>query len=160
MSKAAVPAFALLCALILDAQRDYTRRKVPETKPPACAPAAICFSGEVSANQEFHKTLNVDLEFVLSPGWTITIRPNRPEGDCDEMASVVNAPYRAHRDLNIDTSYGWKAEWEVSSLGTSRLGTGRLWITNSKITHADDTSEDQLGKIEWMKFSVEITLPR
>jgi hypothetical protein len=38
-------------------------------------------------------------------------------------------------------------------------GTGRLWITDSKISHSSDTPE-KLGKIQWMAFSVEIRLPR
>jgi hypothetical protein len=159
---------------------------------PECRSGAICFSGEVSEGQEFRKTLNAELEFVLAGGFGIAIAPKRPEGDCQEFASVVNSPYRAHRALDIDTSYGWTAEDEVSwsprefrfvtnctdlrtesdrlsivlwpyyatpqkyeeamaKLGTSPLGKGRLWITDSRI---------KLDKIEWMKFSVEIVLPR
>jgi hypothetical protein len=137
---------------------------------------------------------------VLERGWNIGVVPARAEGDCREFASVVNAPYRAHRSLYIDTSYGWRAEDEVSysprefrfvtncgdyrtesgrlnivmwpytatqqkyeeamaKLGTSPLGTGRLWITHSKIDHSRDTPVDKLGKITWMRFSVEIKLP-
>jgi hypothetical protein len=121
------------------------------------------------------------------------------KGDCRELASVVNPPYRAHRDLYIDTSYGWTAEDEVSkprefrfvtnctdyrteaerlnivlwpytarqqkyeealaNLGTSLLGKGRLWITDSRISHAGDTPDEKLGKITWMTFSVEIRMP-
>ena len=51
----------------------------------------------------------------LTPGWNITIVPAHPEGSCDEFASVLNPPYRAHRDLYIDRSYGWTAEEEVAS---------------------------------------------
>lgn len=175
-------------------------RKVSGTEKPTCSPGAICFSGKVSDGEEFRKTLNAELEFVLKPGWNITIAPKRPEGRCDEFASVVNAPYRAHRDLYIDTSYAWTAEQEVSTsprefrfvtnctdyrmeasrldivmwpytatqqkydealakLGTSALGKGCLWITNSKISHAGDTPDEKLGKIEWMTFTVEIKLP-
>ena len=165
-----------------------------------CSPGAICFSGEVFEGQEFRNTLNEELAFVLEPGWNIAVVPNRPEGDCREFASVVNAPYRAHRDLYVDTSYGWTAEQEVSTsprefrfvtnctdyqieserlgivlwgnkvtqqkyeeamarLGTLASGKGRLWITDSRITHSDDTPDNKLGKIQWMKFTVEIRLP-
>jgi hypothetical protein len=48
----------------------------------------------------------------------------------------------------------------LAKLGSSTKGKGRLWITDSKISHADDTDEDKLGPIEWMRFSVEIELPR
>ena len=201
MSKSAILALLLFCALIANGQSvGRSPRKVPGTEKPACSPTAICFAGTVSEGQEFRKTLNTGLEFVLAPAWNITIVPRRPEGDCRELASVVNPPYRAHRDLYIDTSYGWTAEEEVASspreflfvtnctdyrtesarlnivmwpytatqekyeealakLGTSPLGKGRLWITDSRISHTGDTSDEKLGKIEWMKFSVEILLP-
>jgi hypothetical protein len=57
--------------------------------------------------------INSSLDFVLEPGWTITVVPRQAEGDCKEFASVVNAPYRAHRQLYIDATYGWTAEDEV-----------------------------------------------
>ena len=173
---------------------------MPGIDKPVCSPGAICFSGEVSEGEEFRKALNNKLEFVLQRGWTIAVVPKTPEDNCQEFASVVNAPYRAHRDLYIDMSYGWTAEQETSAsprqfdfvtncadyrteserleivlwgnnvtqgkydeamakLGTSPLGTGRLWITGSKITHSGDTPNNKLGKITWMKFSVKIKLP-
>jgi len=190
------------CLLIAGAQSvKRMPRKALGTDRPACSPGAICFSGEVSEGAAFRKTLNTELEFVLQPGWSIAVVPARPESDCREFASVVNGPYRAHRDLYIDMSYGWTAEDEVSTsprefrfvtncadyrteserlnmvlwpytatkqkyeeafdkLGTSAAGKGRLWITDSKISHSRDTPDEKLGKIEWMKFTVEITLPR
>jgi hypothetical protein len=169
---------------------------------PACSRRAICFSGEVSADEAFRKSINAELEFVLAPGWTITIVPKKTEADCPEFASVVNPPYRAHRALYIDASYGRTTEDEVSDtprefrfvtncadfrteserlsivlwpyyaptprsydealakLGTSPLGKGRLWITDSRITHSGDTPDSKASVIEWMKFTVEIILPR
>jgi len=201
MSKRAALAIFLFCVQIADGQSvGRATRKVPGTNKPACPVGAICFTGEVSEGQEFRKSLNSDLEFVLEPGWSIAVVPKRPEGDCQEFASVVNAPYRAHRDLDIDASYEWTAEQEVSSsprefrfvtncadyriederlgivlwpytatprkvqeamakLGISPLGKGRLWITDSRIGHANDTPGEKPGRIEWMKFSVEIVLP-
>jgi hypothetical protein len=82
---------------------------------PVCALGAICFSGKVAAGQEFRHKLTPELEFGLQPGWNIAIVPTRPQGDCREFASVVNPPYRAHRSLYIDMSYGWTAEQEVST---------------------------------------------
>ena len=205
MSKPAIFLLTLLCVLTVHAQSSLTApRKLPGADKPVCSPGAICFLGTVSEGEEFHKTLNTELEFVLQPGWTIAIVPKRPEGNCQEFASVVNPPYRAHRRLDIDTGYGWTAEQEVSvsprefrfvtncadyrteaerldtvlwpdtatpqkqqkydealaKLGTSPLGTGRLWITGSKVTHSGDTPDNKLGKIVWMKFTVEIRLPR
>jgi len=192
---------AVIGAVLASAQvLTHAAVKKPGQSRPECSPDAICFGGEVSAGQEFRKLLNAELEFVLQPSWTIAVTPKHAEGDCQEFASVVNAPYRAHRDLNIDVSYGWSAEAEVSAsprqfrfvrncvdyrteferlnavlwpytvspakyeealakLGTSPLGKGRLWITDSRVSHADDTPDKKLGKIEWMKFSVEIALP-
>jgi hypothetical protein len=132
--------------------------------------------------QEFRRALNSDLEFVLEPGWTIAIIPKQPVGECREFAYAVNAPYHQHRDLDINVTYGWTAEDEVSAsprtfrfltncsdqqteaerldtvlwggsvtrqkydealskLGTSSLGQGSLWITDSRISHSGDTSE-------------------
>jgi hypothetical protein len=68
----------------------------------------------VSQGEEFRKSLNSELEFVLLPGWTITIVPTKSEADCGEFASLVNSPYHEHKDLFIDTSYGHTAEQEVS----------------------------------------------
>ncbi len=199
MRTSAVFALLLFCALMASAQSvGRMARKVPGR--PVCSPGAICFSGKVSEGEEFRKTLNGELEFVLEPGWEITIVPKRLEGDCKELASVVNAPYRAHRDLEIDTSYGWTAQEAVAAsprefrfvtncsdyrteserlnivlwpytttpqkvdealakLGSSPLGKGRLWITASRTSHQGDTPDEKLGKIEWMAFTVEVTLP-
>jgi hypothetical protein len=201
--KAAILAFSLFCALATDAQSiKKTPRKMSRKDKPVCSPGAICFSGKVSEGEVFRKTLNSELDFVLEPGWgwTITIVTRRPEDGCAELASVVNPPYRGHRDLNLDTSYGVTAEEEVSNsprefgfvtncndfrvederlmivlgytatpqkadealekLGTSALGKGRLWITDSRISHARDTPDEKRGKIESMSFTVEVRLPR
>ncbi len=47
----------------------------------------------------------------------------------------------------------------MEKLGTSAGGIGRIWITDSKVSHTDDTPDHNHGKIQWMKFSVEILLP-
>ena len=191
----------LICSSVAGSQGiNRTQHKDPGIVKPVCSPGAICFSGRVSHGIEFRKELNADLDFVLKPGWTITVVPKMPNDGCDEFASVVNPPYRAHRALYIDTSYGWTAEEEVTTsprkfgfvtncsdyrvesdrlaivmwpymapdkyaeavakLGTSKLGKGRVWITDSRTSHSGDTSENNLGKIEWMAFSVEIILPQ
>jgi hypothetical protein len=47
-----------------------------------------------------------------------------------------------------------------AKLGTSPLGTGRLWIEDSKITPGRDTGKpEDLGAIHWIKFKVEIKFP-
>ena len=52
-----------------------------------------------------------------------------------------------------------QVEEAQAKLGTSPLGKGRLWITGSKTSHANDTAHEILGRIDWMKFSAEIQLP-
>jgi hypothetical protein len=46
-----------------------------------------------------------------------------------------------------------------AKLGSSLVGTGHLWIIDSRISHANDTPDNKLGNIEWMRFTVEIRLP-
>jgi len=175
-------------------------RKIPSVEKPMCSPRAICFTGRVERGKEFRKELNSELEFVLEPGWTIAVMPKRPVGECTELASVVNAPYRAHRALDIDATYEWTAEMEagygarefrfvtncadykieserlstvlwgytstqqqydeaMAKLGSLARGKGRLWMTDSRISHSEDTAEDKKGFFEWMAFTVEILLP-
>jgi hypothetical protein len=205
MCKAGILLLSVCYACTADAQESRT---APRKRPPAnklmCSQGAICFSGKVSTGEEFRKELNSQLEFVLKPAWTISIEPKRREANCGdgEFANVENPPYRAHREIYINASYGWTAEQEVSvspcefdfvtncvdfrtesdrlsivlwpytaksekeydeamaKLGSVPLGKGRLWITGSKISHANDTPPDQIeGKIEWLQFSAEIMLP-
>ncbi len=166
---------------------------------------AICFSGEVSAGNEFHKDLNDNLGFALVGNWGIVVVPKVMEEGCDKESDftlAVNPPFRAHNELEIDEQYGWTAEDEVSDsprefsfvtnckdnrieserlqlvlwpyeakdqqeadkaladLGSSPLGTGKMWITASRISHIHDTPDDKSGTIEWMRFTVEIQLPK
>jgi hypothetical protein len=102
-------ALSLICAPLASSQ---SGQKAPG---PSCSRGAICFSDRVTRGQEFRRALNADLEFVLKPGWEIVIVPKRPSGGCQDLASVVNPPYRAHRQIYIDTTYGWTAEEEVSA---------------------------------------------
>ena len=114
MRKSLLPAVMLFSALSANAHTKTTVSRNTQASEPTCSPGAICFSGKVSEGDEFRKTLNNELEFVLRPGWTIAIVPRKPESDCQEFADVVNPPYHEHKDLFIDTSYGHTAEQEVS----------------------------------------------
>src|ERR1700674_1115830 len=98
MNRPAILGVALFATFNANGQTKVAPRKVPGTEKPACSQGAICFSGEVSQGGEFRKTLNTELEFSLLAGFEIAIVPKHPEGDCRELASVVNAPYRQHRD--------------------------------------------------------------
>jgi len=178
------------------------QQKAAKPNKPVCSARAICFSGEVSAGLEFRRTIDDQLDFVLSPanpGWKIQILPRTSDGDCNDFAAVVTGPFRYHSDLDIDMSYDTPAENEVSDSPrhfsfvtnckdyrkeSARLktelwpysftekeidkaaaengspeGTGRLWITGSRINHASDTTDDKVGTIDWMRFTVETRLP-
>ena len=39
-------------------------------------------------------------------------------------------------------------------------GQGRLWITDGRATHSHGINSKEQGAVEWMKFSVEIKLPK
>lgn len=150
MKRAVLLALPLICGLAAKAQSNGPAK-------PRCSPGATCFTGKVSAGEEFRKTLNAELEFVLKPGWTIAVAPTRPERNCDEFASVVNPPYRAHRDLYIDTSYGWTAEEEVSAsprefrfvtnCGDYRIEAARLDIVMWPYTATQQKYEEALAKL-------------
>jgi hypothetical protein len=174
---------------------------VAAAQPTRCPAGAICFSGKASEARPFRRVLNPQLEFVLRLPDGIAILPRQPDKDCRELAAVVNPPYRQHRALDFDTSYGWTAEQEgttsprefrfvtncrdyfieherllivldssssvpepqytraLADLGTLAHGKGRLWITGFKVSHAQDTPDSKLGRIEWLEFRAEISLP-
>jgi hypothetical protein len=78
MCKAGILLLLLWCAWTADAQGVRTMPpKLPPTNKPVCSQGAICFSGEVSAGEEFRKELNSQLDFVLKPGCTCRLPPGR-----------------------------------------------------------------------------------
>ena len=107
----------LLSAVVAGAQSERkVARKVPGTSKPECARGAICFSGEVTDGQELRRSVNSDLDFVLTGGGGIAIVPRHPDGkDCVEFARLVTPPQRAHNPLEIDAAYDWTAEQEVGT---------------------------------------------
>jgi len=52
-----------------------------------------------------------------------------------------------------------KFEEASARLNALPIGAGRVWITDSRVTHSRDNIVAGNGAIEWMKFSVEIKLP-
>jgi hypothetical protein len=79
-------------------------------------PRGHLFLGRGVNREEFRKELNSQLDFALKPAWTINIEPKHPEANCGdgEFANVENPPYREHRGIYINASYGWTADLEVS----------------------------------------------
>lgn len=117
MRKLRLLALFLLSAFFAGAQSEKkVVRKVPGSSKPECARGAIRFSGEVTEGQEFRRSINADLDFVLTGGGGIAIVPRHPVGkDCVEFARVVTGPQRAHNPLEIDAAYDWTAEQEMES---------------------------------------------
>ena len=153
----------------------------------ACAPGAICFSGDVEHGKTFKKQISADLNFVLEPGWTITVVPIHPEGDCIEYASVVSPPYRSHRDIDIDTDIdkasGAPREFNfVTNCGDYKTEAARLEIVLWPYTFTKQQQDEALaklgtspvgkgrlwitklktshGQVQTMSFRAEIKLPR
>jgi hypothetical protein len=65
------------------------------------------------------------------------------------------AAYRALYDL-LQTDAGKF----VDNLPVLANGEGRLWITASRVTHSHGLNGKEQGAVEWIKFSVEIKLPK
>jgi hypothetical protein len=65
------------------------------------------------------------------------------------------AAYRTLFDLS-ETD----AEKYLANLNSLANGEGRLWITDSRVTHSHGSNGKEHGAVEWMKFSVEIKLPK
>lgn len=64
------------------------------------------------------------------------------------------AAYRTLSDL-LETD----PEKYVASFKSLANGEGRLWITDSRVTHSDGINGKEHGAVEWIRFSVEIKLP-
>lgn len=155
---------ALLVIAASHAQTASTAAKKPERRP-ACSPGEICFSGEVSEGKEFRRSINDQLDFVLQPapsegdrpGWTIAVAPKKPVGDCNEFASVVSSPYRGHRELDIDMSYGVTADEEmddsprefqfVTNCADYAVESARLKLVLWPYTATDSEVDDAMAKL-------------
>jgi hypothetical protein len=65
------------------------------------------------------------------------------------------AAYRAMSDLLQTDSTKF-----VANFNSLANGEGRLWITDSRVTHSRGNISKEQGAVEWIKFSVEIKLPK
>ncbi|PYS05398.1 MAG: hypothetical protein DMG12_07975 [Acidobacteria bacterium] len=52
------------------------------------------------------------------------------------------------------------AEKYIADFKSLANGEGRLWITDSRVTHSHGINSKEQGAVEWMKFSVEIKLSK
>ena len=163
-------------------------RKVPGSAKLECAQGSICFSGEAGEGQDFRKSINSELDFVLNAPGDFGVILKHASGSCSNLFWIANPPFHAHRETEIDAQYDWTAEQEVQTsprefrfatscaeyqtlndllqtddekfvLRLESLPKGRLWITDSRVTHSHGSVSKEQGAIEWIKFSVEIKLP-
>jgi len=112
----AVFGLLLLAELVASGQgQKRLPRKVPAIAKPECAKGAICFSGEVRVGEEYWKTLNANLDFVLRVPGGIDVVSRRPEKSCELSLWIANPPLMAHHDTEIDAGYEWTAEDEVAA---------------------------------------------
>ncbi len=117
------------------------------------------FAHVVTGPLRGHSDLDIDMSYGISAEDEASSSPRK-------FSFVTNCPdYRVELDrLRILLWPYTFTEKEVNKaqadLGSSPLGEGRLWITDSKISHASDTSDNKLGTIAWIRFTVEILLPK
>jgi hypothetical protein len=136
-------------------ERGWTIAIVPKRPEDDCREFASVVNPPYSA----HRPIYIDTGY----GWTAE---DETSDSPRKFQFVTNcADYRTESErLNIvlrpSTATPQKYKEALAKLRTSPLGNGRLWITDSKISHSGETPDEKLGKIEWMAFSVEIRLPR
>ncbi len=123
-------------------------------------PTEICdeFTSAVNAPIQAHNELEIDGSYGWSAEDEVAASPR-------EFAFVTNCADQQAETKRLWIVLGVKDGTEseqkeaTEKLGTSPMGNGRLWITDSRISHSADTRDDKLGRIEWMRFTVEIRLP-
>ena len=116
------------------------------------------FSNAVNPPHRAHKLLDLSADYDWTVEQEVAASPRRFKfvTNCAdshvevERLRIVLWPYMVTEE---------KAAEAMEKLGTSASGTGRIWITGSNVSHADDPPDNNHGKILWMKFSVEILLP-
>ena len=90
----------------------------------------------------------------MSYGWTAEQETSVSPREFHFVTNCADERIESERLNVVLWPYSWpkeKYDEALATLGSSPKGAGRLWITASRI---------RAGKIEWMKFSVEIRLPR
>ena len=106
-----------------------------------------------------HNALFIDTSY----GWTAEQEIAYSPREFQFVTNCKDLAIETHRlDLTLWPSGGTGKEVQEAEakLGTSPMAKGRFWITDSRIGHSSDTPDNKLGTIEWIKFAVEIKLPR
>ena len=115
------------------------------------------FAGVVTGPQRAHNPLEIDAAYDWTAEQEVATSPR-------EFSFVTScAEYRdasALLQVALWPQDMQKLREAMARLGALPTGQGRVWITDSKVTQAHDNVVAGNGAIEWMKFSVEIKLPR
>ena len=113
----------------------------------------------VNGPYRYHNDLMIDMSYGYTAEDEVSASP------VSKFSFVTNCKDYSTESKRLEIvlwPYNWteqEANKALAELGSSPLGSGRLWIIDSRISHANDTSDSKLGNIEWMQFAVEIRLP-
>jgi hypothetical protein len=113
----------------------------------------------VNGPYRYHNDLMIDMSYGYTAEDEVSASP------VSKFSFVTNCKDYSTESKRLEIvlwPYNWteqEANKALAELGSSPLGSGRLWIIDSRISHANDTSDSKLGNIEWMQFTVEIRLP-
>ena len=117
------------------------------------------FATVVNGPYRYHNYLMIDTSYGFTAETEVSASPR----EFNFVTNCKGYSTEAKRLEIVLWPYNWteeEANKALADLGSSPLGTGRLWITGSRISHANDTPDNKLGNIEWMRFTVEIRLPQ
>ena len=136
-------------------ERGWTIAIVPKRPEGDCREFASVVNPPYSA----HRPIYIDTGY----GWTAEDETSDSPREFQFVTNCTDYRIESKR-LNIVlwpyTATPQEDKEALAKLGTSLLGNGRLWITDSRISHSGDTPDEKPGQIECMTFSVEIRLPR
>jgi hypothetical protein len=116
------------------------------------------FASVVNALDRARRQLYIDTSY----GWTAEDEVSDSPREFRFVTNCADFQTESQRLHIVLWGYGateQECKTALANLGSSRMGAGCLWITDSKITHAQDAADEKLGQIQWMKFAVEIKLP-
>lgn len=127
---------------------------VPSQVEPDCDE----FATVVTQPYRSHSDLNLDMSYGVTAEEEVANSPRI-------FSFVTNC-----KDLRAESDRLQKILWPYSysqaevdkalaDLGSSPLGKCRMWITDARISHASDTTENKQGVIEQISFVIEIRLP-
>lgn len=149
--------FVLTPASMGDDITGWTIEVSPQGEPPA--PECNHFAWVVTPPYRFGNARYIDTQYGTTAQEAVRISPR-------EFSFVLNCAdlkaerQRVDRVLWPYTFSKEEVDEAMAKLGSSPLGTGKLWIRRYRITPGKKTETGvNLGAIHWIKFKVEIKFP-